>query len=57
MPNKRTFGNIRKLPSGRFQARFTAPDGTVVKAPTTFESKARASDWLALQHADLIRHD
>lgn len=57
MPTKRTFGNIRKLPSGRFQARFTAPDGTAVKAPTTFQSKARANDWLALQHADLIRHD
>ncbi len=57
MPTKRIFGNIRKLPSGRWQARFTAPDGTTVKAPTTFATKARASDWLALQHADLIRHD
>ena len=33
---KRIFGNIRELPSGRFQARYTAPDGTIIKAPTTF---------------------
>ena len=24
---KRQFGNVRKLPSGRFQARYTEPDG------------------------------
>ena len=54
MPTKkRHFGNIRTLPSGRVQARFTAPDGGVVTAPQTFRSVKDADRWLALQYADL----
>ena len=30
---KRQFGSIRKLPSGRFQARYTGPDGHVRGPP------------------------
>jgi hypothetical protein len=29
---KRQFGNIRKLPSGRYQARYTGPDGHMYPA-------------------------
>ena len=29
---KRQFGNVRKLPSGRFQARYTGPDGHMYAA-------------------------
>jgi integrase len=45
--SKRSFGSIRKLPSGRFQARYTAPDGLMVTAPTTFTAKIDAEAWLA----------
>lgn len=44
---KRGFGSIRKLPSGRFEARYTGPTGERVKAPTTFERKITAEGWLA----------
>ena len=54
MPTKkRHFGNIRTLPSGRVQARFTTPDGGVVAAPETFRSVKDADRWLALQYAEL----
>jgi integrase len=55
MGRKQGFGNIRRLPSGAYQARYTAPDGTERKAPHTFAAKAHASSWLAGQHADLSR--
>jgi integrase len=43
---KRQFGNVRKLPSGRYQARYTAPDGSYVTAPQTFAAKIHAETWL-----------
>jgi integrase len=52
---KRNFGSIRKLPSGRHQARYTAPDGTIVNAPRTYASIREADSWLAQQQADLSR--
>lgn len=52
---RETFGNVRKLPSGRFQARYTGPDGREHKAPTTFETKRDASACLAMQQADITR--
>jgi len=54
VPTKRQFGNIRKLKSGRFQARYTAPDGEPVKAPRTFETARDADRWLTLEHARLL---
>jgi hypothetical protein len=45
--NKRTFGSVRKLPSGRFQARFITPTGETKTAPETFTSKLEADSWLA----------
>ncbi|HEX7351603.1 site-specific integrase [Brachybacterium sp.] len=47
MAGKRAFGSIRKLSSGRFQARYTGPDFAVHKAPRTFAKKAYAEAWLA----------
>jgi integrase len=44
--DKRAFGNIRQLPSGRYQVRFTAPDGSYVKAPKTFAARIDAEAWL-----------
>lgn len=53
---RRAFGNIRKLPSGRFQATYQAPDGTRVKAPTTFQTKGDADTWLAMESASITEH-
>ncbi len=44
--SKRQFGNVRKLPSGRFQARYTAPDGSYITAPRTFAAKIHAETWI-----------
>lgn len=46
MKTKRTFGSIRKLPSGRYQARYTAPNGAYITAPKTFAAKIHAEAWL-----------
>lgn len=50
---KRSFGNIRKLPSGRFQARYTGPSGEQVPAPTTFTAKMDAEGWLLAERKRL----
>ncbi|TYL55757.1 site-specific integrase [Nocardioides sp. BGMRC 2183] len=52
---KATFGNLRRLPSGRWQARYTGPDGMMHKAPTTYDTKADAEAWLATVRADIVR--
>ena len=52
---KARFGNIRKLPSGRYQARYTGPDGRTHKAHTTFDTKADAEGWLSTVRADIVR--
>jgi hypothetical protein len=56
MPGRktRTFGSIRKLPSGRWQARYRGPDGLLRSAPHMFAHKADASKWLALANAELL---
>lgn len=52
---KRSFGSIRKLPSGRLQARYTAPDGRTHTAPTTFDTKQDAEAWLAIRRSEVVR--
>jgi integrase len=52
---RRRFGRVRQLPSGRWQARYPAPDGTDRPAPTTFPSKADADAWLVNVEADMLR--
>ena len=49
------FGNVRKLPSGRFQARYMGPDGLTHKAPQTFDTKGDAEAWLATVRTDIVR--
>jgi integrase len=51
----RQFGNIRKLRSGRYQARYRGPDGNLRPAPATFERKADASRWLSLKEAEISK--
>ena len=48
MAQRRGFGSIRKLPSGRWQARFThSHTGQLEAAPSTFATKADANRWLS----------
>jgi integrase len=49
----RQFGNIRKLPSGRYQVRYRGPDGLRRSAPRTFERKSDAARWLSLKDAEI----
>lgn len=45
---RRSFGNVRRLPSGRYQARYQVdPGGASVTAPTTFGTRGEADAWLA----------
>ncbi|MEQ8716480.1 MAG: tyrosine-type recombinase/integrase [Acidimicrobiales bacterium] len=53
MGTSRPFGNIRKLPSGRYQARYSHL-GNQVPADTTFATKAEARAWLASVETDLV---
>jgi integrase len=52
---KRQFGTVRKLVSGRYQARYRGPDGSLRPAPPTFERKADASRWLSLKEAEISK--
>ena len=55
MAGRRRFGRVRKLPSGRWQARYRAPDGQDHRAPETFKTKTAADRWLAALETDLMR--
>lgn len=58
---RRYFGNVRALPSGRIQARYTGPDGITYTArspeggPLTFDTRGDAEAWLALRQAEILR--
>ncbi|MFF8191742.1 tyrosine-type recombinase/integrase [Streptomyces bobili] len=54
---RRRFGAIRRLPSGRYQARYPGPDGVMRPAPFTFETIADADDWLAEKQTEIRRGD
>jgi integrase len=47
MSNRRGFGRLRKLRSGRWQPAFIGPDNTLHHAPTTYDAKIDAEGWLA----------
>ena len=57
MAGKRRFGRVRRLPSGRWQARYKGPDGIDRPADRTFASKTDAERWLTLAEAELVRGD
>lgn len=61
-PAKReAWGRLRKLPSGRWQARYPGPDGKTYSArtqddkPLTFFTKTDARTWLASVHTKIAR--
>jgi integrase len=51
----RRFGNLRKLPSGRYQARYLGPDGIERSAPQTFATERQAGQWLTVIESEIIR--
>jgi integrase len=54
-PRKRPepFGEISKLPSGNYRARYTAPDGKRYSAPNTFRLKDAARAWLGQKKLEI----
>lgn len=55
--SRRQFGRIRKLPSGRWQARYPDGFGRDLTAPTTFPTKTDAAKYLAQIQTDMERGD
>ncbi|MDR5692102.1 site-specific integrase [Agromyces indicus] len=53
--NRASFGSVRKLPSGRWQARYPDPAGRAMTAPSTFTTKRDALDHIAGVRADRMR--
>ena len=53
MAGKRRFGGVRRLSSGRFQARYLGPDGMDRPAPDTFSSKTAAEVWLTRKEVEI----
>ncbi|PAZ09907.1 site-specific integrase [Streptomyces sp. SA15] len=51
--SRRNFGRIRKLPSGRFQARYPGPDGVLRPADRTFATSTDADRWLAKKRMEI----
>jgi hypothetical protein len=47
MPNRRSFGRLRRGRSKRWQAAYVGPDNALHYAPTTFVAKIDAEHWLA----------
>src|SRR5215469_3729405 len=56
MPGRktRTFGTLRQLSSGRWQARYRAPDGLLRAGPHTFMRKTDGARWLAMTEAEIL---
>lgn len=55
MTKRRPFGSVRRLPSGRWQARYRDAQNVRRAAPDTFSTEQAARDWLVGIEADIIR--
>lgn len=55
MAARRRFGSVRRLPSGRWQARYIGPNGHRYTAPGTFPTKTDASRWLVAEEAAVMQ--
>lgn len=56
MARARSFGNIRKRPNGKYQARYWHL-GKQISAEHTFVNKSDARRWLSTVEADIVRGD
>src|SRR3954447_14773370 len=54
---RRRFGNLRQLPSGRWQIRYRGPDGQLRSMPQTFEKKRDAERTLSMIETRLMQDD
>jgi len=52
---RRGFGRMRQFKSKRWQASYTAPDGLVYLAPSTFDTKLDAEAWLTDRRREIDR--
>jgi integrase len=55
MGHRRRFGSVRRLPSGRWQARYRTSDGRQHTAPQTFPTRTEAIRYLTTVEVDLSR--
>jgi integrase len=53
--NRRRFGRVRQLSSGRYQARYLLGDGRLHRAPMTFATEDEADQFLTTVESDLRR--
>ncbi|MGA5439431.1 tyrosine-type recombinase/integrase [Streptomyces griseoincarnatus] len=51
--SRRPFGRVRKLPSGRIQARYPGPDGVLRPADRTFATSTDADRWLMRKRIEI----
>ncbi len=51
---RRSFGAIRQLASGNYQASYKALDGSTQVAPQTFKTREAADKYLAIKQAEQI---
>ena len=54
---RRDFGALRRLPSGRWQASYLGLDGLRRLAPMTFTAKADAHAWLTVRQSEMLKGD
>jgi integrase len=54
---RRRFGTVRQLPSGRWQARYSGPDGLKRPAPRTFATETDANVWLSVIEAEIVQRN
>jgi integrase len=52
---RRAFGRLRRLPSGRYQAAYQGPDGNLHTARATFGARDDAESWLADRRKEIDR--
>ncbi len=57
MPARRRYGSVRRLSSGRWQARYWDAAGNRLGAPATFATKGDAQRWLSAVETDMSRGD
>ncbi|MFZ1287918.1 MAG: site-specific integrase [Candidatus Phosphoribacter sp.] len=50
---KRSFGQITRLPSKRYRARYTGPDSQLHNAPITFDTRLDAEGWLVRERRSI----
>lgn len=54
---RESWGAVRKLPSGRYQASYVGPDEVRRTAPTTFSTKLDAREWLSVKRSEIARSE